>query len=111
MNVANTSRWLALILVMLLAACVSGGAVEPSPPLVPLPEAIATANTRADHEALASRFEQEADSLQALHMPRSWRSTADDLLITTAGVQRRIVRLPNCIARWRSSFRLSCASA
>lgn len=51
---------------MLLAACVSGGAEKPSPPLAPLPEAIATAKTRADHEALAWRFEQEADRLQAL---------------------------------------------
>jgi len=63
--------------------------------LVPLPEAIATAKTRADHEALARRFEQEADRVQALSEQHLAMADAYEGLRSSA-FPSRIVMAKHC---------------
>jgi len=57
--------WLIIGMFAALVACTSKGSLHTPAFDEPLSEAIATAKTPEDHEALARHYEQEADALQA----------------------------------------------
>lgn len=93
-------KWLVLSILGVLAACSPTGQVSKPSMEHPMEQWVASAKTRADHEALAAHYEQEAQMLQ--QKAEEHRKSAQTYSGSVYGGKLGAVAASHCLALARN---------